>query len=246
MYSGGIDSELILQVFKKLKIKTNIVFIRLEPNYNNYDYYFVQEFVKNYDVKIQYITINFDKFVESGKFAEIANNINCHVHQYPALFHGALQLDGIVLIGGNEPHFALDETWVIDEYESQSCLNRFYSTYCVNGTPAFLNYTSETLLSFMNEKTIIDLINNKYKLTIKGSNILKYNFYKNYIPIRNRKKKDGYEAIRESKIFNHPDIQVLKSKRINYIQDGNGRWSMGVQFIRHILEKNLDLVDKNK
>ena len=239
MYSGGIDSEFMLRAFMKLGINVRPIFIRLTPDYNDYDYRFVMELNKSRNIQIKIYDINFDDFVHSGKFAEIAEKLDCHVHQYPALFHTALQLDGVVLIGDYEPHFAVhDKVWMFDEYESQSCLNRFYKVYGVDGTPAFLNYTPETLLSFMNEEVIIDLIQGKYD-KIFGSNAVKPKIYHKYFDLQQRVKKDGYEKIRESEIYQHPDVQNFKKFRTSYTLPGNGIYKLDHVKTREILEKEI-------
>lgn len=240
MYSGGIDSEFMFHCFMKLGINVRPVFIRLSPEYNNYDYHFVTELNKSRKIQIKIIDINFDDFVNSGRFAEIASKLSCHVHQYPALFDTALRLDGVVLIGDYEPHFALHNgIWMFDEYESQSVLNRFYQVYGVHGTPAFLNYTPETLLSFMNEEVIVDLVEGKFPTSIVGSNKVKPRIYHKYFNLQERVKKDGYEEIRQSKIYNHPDIQNFKKFRTSYSLPGNGVYTLNHIATREILEKDI-------
>lgn len=239
MYSGGIDSEYTLEIFLSLGIDITPVIIKLNPNYNDKDYSTALAFCESKSVKPIVIDIDFDNFVKSGQFKKIADQTDTPVFQYPVIFDAASRLDGVVLMGSDEPHFArLNDSWVFDEMERIYTVSRWYEATGIEGTPAFLNWSAETLLAFQNEQLVMDLFNNKWPGRM-GTNFLKSKIYNQAFDIKSREKLDGYELIRQSEIFKHPDIQEVLSDPFDSTFKRNGYWFVDQKELRKLLESNL-------
>jgi hypothetical protein len=239
MYSGGMDSEYILDIFLSLKIPITPVIIKLS-NYNTYDVDFAIAYCEGKSITPLIIDIDFDHFVTSGKFLEIANDINCPVYQYPSIFYAAGKLDGIILKGSDEPHFAkIDGNWMFDEMERIYTVARWYEKYNIEGTPAFINWSAETLLAFMNDPAITALFNGRWPGRM-GTNFLKPTIWSRVNQLTHRDKKDGFESIRQSPIFQHPDIQSIYSDPMDLSAKQNGYWSIEQSKLRKLLESNLN------
>lgn len=240
MYSGGIDSEYILEIFLSLGIKIIPVIVKLEPNYNDYDFNMAVEYCTSKGLTPVVIDINFDQFVKSGKFKEIVDLLECPIYQYPALFDSATRLDGVVLMGSDEPHFKrkVDNIWIYDEMERIYTVSRWYELTGIEGTPAFLNWSAETLLAFQNERLVMDLFKNRWPGRM-GTNFLKEKIYNNVINIKKREKQDGYELIRQSDIFQHHDVQSVVSDPADTTFKRNGYWSIDQRDLRNILESKI-------
>jgi len=235
MYSGGMDSEYILDIFLSLKIPITPVIVKLS-NYNTYDVEFANKYCQSKSINPIIIDIDFDHFVTSGKFLEIATDIECPVYQYPSIFYAAEKLDGIILKGSDEPHFAkVNNEWVFDEMERIYTVSRWYEKRNIEGTPAFLNWTAETLLSFMNDPAIIALFNNRWPSRM-GTNFLKPTIWSRVSQLAHRDKKDGFENIRQSPIFQHPDIQLIHSDPMDVSVKRNGYWTIEQSALRKLLE----------
>ena len=235
MYSGGLDSEYILDIFLSLKIPITPVIVKLS-NYNTYDVEFANKYCQSKSINPIIIDIDFDHFVTSGKFLEIATDIECPVYQYPSTFYAAEKLDGIILKGSDEPHFAkVNNEWVFDEMERIYTVSRWYEKRNIEGTPAFLNWTAETLLSFMNDPAITALFNNRWPGRM-GTNFLKPTIWSRVSQLAHRDKKDGFENIRQSPIFQHPDIQLIHSDPMDVSVKRNGYWTIEQSVLRKLLE----------
>jgi hypothetical protein len=235
MYSGGLDSEYILDIFLSLKIPITPVIVKLS-NYNTYDVEFANKYCQSKSINPIIIDIDFDHFVTSGKFLEIATDIECPVYQYPSTFYAAEKLDGIILKGSDEPHFAkVNSEWVFDEMERIYTVSRWYEKRNIEGTPAFLNWTAETLLSFMNDPAITALFNNRWPGRM-GTNFLKPTIWSRVSQLAHRDKKDGFENIRQSPIFQHPDIQLIHSDPMDVSVKRNGYWTIEQSVLRKLLE----------
>jgi len=225
-YSGGLDSEYIIKIFLSQKIKITPIIVSLEPNYNSFDISYAIDFCKYNDLKPIIINFDFDNFVTSGEFLEVARSANCIVYQYPVFLKLSKTLDGTIIFGSDQPHLCKDDnsdTWYFDERERiVSVWYNWYKNQNLDGTPSFLNYNPETLLSFLYEPRIKDLVSNKIKGR-KGTSSSKLMIYdRHFKDMRSRSKYDGFEIIRTSKIFSHPDIQMIRTDPMDYSIPHNG------------------------
>ena len=103
MYSGGVDSEYILEVFLSLGMDITPVIVRLKPNYNEHDIKYAIDFCESRKLKPIIYDIDFDEFVKSGKIIEVAEASRCGAHPLPSTFHAVSQLDGTIVMGSHGP-----------------------------------------------------------------------------------------------------------------------------------------------
>jgi hypothetical protein len=211
-YSGGLDSEYVLNVFLQLGMNIQPVIMRTQYNHPETKYAFKLCDEKN--IKPIIIDLDYDKFVESGKFIEIANETKCAAYQYIANMWLTDQIDGTVITGDSNPHLFLnhDNKWYVDEWEPTYRQFDFFRKYRIEGTPFFLSYTSEQFFSFIVDPTIQKLANNEIpgKQGSYSSKVHVYNNQDKFI-LEQRKKLTGYELVESSPIFNHPDMQLVNS-----------------------------------
>lgn len=241
-YSGGLDSEYVLRIFLHLNIKIIPVIVCLEPNYNSFDTIYAYNFCKKYNLEPLIINFDFDSFVYSGEFLEIAKSAKCIVYQYPVFLKLSREIDGTIIFGSDQPHLFKDddtEIWYFDERERiMSVWHNWFEQNNISGTPSFLNYSPETLLSFLHEPRVIDLISNKVAGR-KGTSSSKFMIYnRHFKDIESRSKYDGFEIIRSSKIFDHPDIQSVKTDPFDHNIDHNGYFKIPYHDLTQLLIKN--------
>lgn len=215
MYSGGMDSEYVLSVFLKLKMNITPVIMRMNNDYNAHDIDYAFWFCEERNLKPVVIDLDFDKFVESGELIRIAESVQCPVFQLPASMWLASQLDGTVITGNDPPHLKLnkkDNLWYLDEEEYNHTLLKYWKDYGVYGTPYFTSYTAEMMLSFLIDPSIEKLCNHGFEGK-QGSNSTKVDVYNRDTDFNlvQRVKQTGYELIRESDLYQHPDIQTIRS-----------------------------------
>lgn len=211
-YSGGLDSEYVLAIFRKLGMEIHPVIMRNQYNAHETRYAFKYCDDRNIDYTV--IDLDFDDFVESGKLLEIANSVKCAAFELPASMWLASQLDGTIITGGADPHMKLnqsDNLWYLDEEEIIHTHFTYWEQNKLNGTPYFLSYTSEQFLSFLLDPTMVKLANHSFpgKLGTHSSKVLVYN-NKTDFNLEQRVKQTGYEIVKQSPIFNHPDIQTVR------------------------------------
>ena len=210
-YSGGLDSEYVLNVFLQLGMNIQPVIMRTQYNHPETKYAFKLCNEKNINPIV--IDLDYDKFIESGKFIEIATQTKCAAYQYIANMWLTSQIDGTVITGDSDPHLFLNEgKWYIDEIEPTYTQFEYFKQNNIEGTPFFLSYTAEQYLSFLLDPTIQQLANNEIpgKTGSYSSKVHVYN-NQNKFTLEQRTKLTGYELVETSHIFNHPDIELVNS-----------------------------------
>lgn len=210
-YSGGLDSEYVLAVFQSIGMKITPVI--MQTQYNKHDTNYAYKFCKERNIQPIIIDLDFDKFVDSGKFLEIASNNKIAAYHVPANLWLTSQIDGTVLTGDSDPHlFLQNKKWFLDEIEPIYSQFKYFKDNNIYGTPFFLSYSIEQMLAFLVDPTIKQLVNNEIpgKTGTYSSKVHVYNNQDKF-KLEQRQKQHGYELVEKSPIFNHPDIQLVKS-----------------------------------
>jgi hypothetical protein len=147
---------------------------------------------------------------------EIAKSIECGAWQIAANMWLMGQLDGTVITGECPPHLKkVNNKWYHDEDQIYHSTVTYFKKYGVYGTPFFMNYTAEMVYAFLTDPAIVELANDKIYGKL-GSHSTKYRVYNNNngaFELVNRTKLHGYETVKESPIFQHPDIHYLTGRQ---------------------------------
>jgi hypothetical protein len=218
-YSGGLDSEFVLSVFLHMGMDIKPVIMNLNTHdgisYNSFESKYAYDFCASKNIKPIVVDLNFDEFVQSGQMLSIAEPIKCSSISLPASMWLVSQLDGTVMTGNDPPHLKLNQTdnkWYLDEEELIHTQFRYWKNNNVEGTPFFLSYTPELMLSFLVDPTIEQLANHKFpgKLGTNSSKVHVFNNGNDFNLVQ-RTKRTGYEMIFRSDIFKHPDCAIVNS-----------------------------------
>jgi hypothetical protein len=215
MYSGGVDSEYILNLFLSLGMNIIPVIVRLDLDYNYHDISHATSFCESKGLRPVIIDIDFDDFVTSGKIIDVAESCQCGAYQLPATFHAVNQLDGPVIMGSHGPvHLSnVDEQWHIDELEVFHSVRKYFEVNKIEGNPFFLAQTAEQFHSFLQHPISRALVNNEYPGKL-GNNSTKGSVYNDIsgFEMRHRNKYTGYEVVDRSEIVQHENIQWFKDR----------------------------------
>lgn len=227
MYSGGVDSEYILNVFLHLGMEIKPVIIKLN-DYNYHDIRYAIDFCQSKNINPLVIDFDFDKFVESGKMLEVADQAECSHWNLPSTFKVVSELEGTVLLGSHgPPHLMLNQglenTWYIREDEMLHSVLKWFKKKSIHGSPFFLVHSAEQYLAWLLEPTTVDLVNFKFpgKLGNTSTKGLIYNNNPDF-NLEARPKFTGFEAIVSSPIFKHPNMPVMLYKAVPPISTCNG------------------------
>ncbi len=235
MYSGGVDSEYILNLFLTLGIEVIPVIVQLKPNYNFHDIKYAFDFCESKKLRPLVIDVDFDHFVKSGKIIDMAEEYQIGAYQFPSTFSVLEKLDGTIVMGNHgPPHMTKDcETglWYVDEIEPYFTVLKFFEKNNLTGAPFFLVHTPEQYLSFLQDPVMVALSKNQFKGK-QGNNSVKrivYNRVGNFNQVL-RKKYTGYENIESSEIFNHPNLKIFDDYK-------NKWWGKHLELYDDIVER---------
>jgi hypothetical protein len=210
MYSGGIDSELVMEVFLSLGMDITPVIVNLIPNYNSHDMKWAYDYCNKKNIKPLVINLDLEKFIKSGEILDVAKKSRTGFYQYLSTMKAAMSLDGEVLTGQDEPYISpIDNTWYFVEKESWCAWANLYNEKHIQGTGCFLSWSAETLLAFMLDPTIQDLGNNRLEGK-KGTYSSRKFVYGRKFPMPTREKYTGWEFVEETDLINHENILLVK------------------------------------
>jgi len=215
MYSGGVDSEYTLALFRSLNISVIPVIVKLFPEYNAHDVAYAFKYCENHNIKPVVIDLNFDNFVKSGEMYRIAKSMNCRMFQYAATAYATSQLNGTVLCGDGEAYIRLDtvtKKWNVMIHEYEYGLPTYFKLNNIYGTPHFNRYTKEMYYGFLNDIVMTELANNQHptKLGSFSSKWIIYNRHSNF-NLEKRTKYHGYENIEKQDIYKDESFQAIET-----------------------------------
>ena len=227
MYSGGVDSEYILNVFLQLGMPIRPVIIKLN-NYNDHDIKYAIDFCKSKNVDPLMINFDFDNFVTSGVILEVAEQAECSHWTLPSTFKVAAELEGTVLLGSHgPPHLILNQglanTWYVIEDEILHSVLKWFSKKNIYGSPFFPVHSAEQYLAWLLEPTTVDLVNFKFPGKV-GNTSTKGLIYNNNpdFKLEARPKFTGFENIVSAPIFKHPTMHEMLFKADKLTLNRNG------------------------
>ena len=202
MFSGGLDGEFMLNVFKTAKIPFKVAIISY-GSYNAHDTEFAFNYCASHNITPIVVDLDINNFIESGKIYDIADSVKCCAYQMPSIMHGISQLDGTIIMANGEPYIKnFDSIWMYEETERVNSYMKWYRDQKIDGTPDFLRYTPEMTMSFLQETRVKELVANKHpgKLSTRTSKPI---IYSKHYTFSNRPKYTGWEQIEKTPLMNN-------------------------------------------
>lgn len=230
LYSGGLDSQYVFNVLHSLKMDFVPVIIRVQGrgmiyDYNHEESKYAFEHCKCLGIKPKVIVFDFDPFFESGELIELADTFECGSWMIPATMKVAKELGEFVVMGNDPPYlkyFQDTDAWYLEELEVIHSILRFFRRYDVPGCPFFLSYRAEQMLSFLLDRTIVDLANGKYPGKL-GTNTSKVHVFNNGSGFNmtnydwsTRKKMTGYESFLQTDLGKSYGMNHFQSWKLQY------------------------------
>ena len=203
-YSGGIDSEFALQVFKQAQINVRVLTVNFSNGLNRHDLEYVEKFKKlNPQLTYENIDMDIEKFLISDEAMSLAEESKCTLPHLLLLMKIVKKSENPIILATGEPYIQkFDDSWFLRERESIASLYRFFKLNRTEGTHAFFQSSPEVFLSYLVDPVLKNLAQNKFqgKLSSLSS---RHKLYNQYTTLEERPKYHGYEKI-EPLVF---DIQ---------------------------------------
>lgn len=211
MYSGGIDSELIMESFLSLKIPVIPVIVKMKDDLNYFDISWAEKYCEIKNIKPLIYDIDIKKFIESGEILELANLCKTSAYQFLSNIKAALELDGTIVTGQDEPYIGLDESdnkWYYYEKEKWCAWSSLFDQGILKGTSCPLSWSAETLAAFLIDPTIQRLGNNQIPGKLGALSSRKY-VYRKLFELPERQKYTGWENVEQQYFFNCDTIKEI-------------------------------------
>jgi len=239
MFSGGIDSEYMLNIFKDAEVDFRVAILSYGV-YNEHDTHFAFEYCNANGIVPVVVDVNLAQLINEDKISEIAKLSKCCAYQMCSVMEGISKIDGTIIMANGESTFTKHtqgETagnWYWTEHERINSYRNWYKEKNIDGTPDFLKYTPELTASYLLEPEVIQLVNDNSQ---RQSTVdIKLDIYNKNYDIQPRQKFTGWERLERSPLFD----DLIKSKFIHELKtDYNGVIYMSYDDIYHQMFKEL-------
>jgi hypothetical protein len=227
MFSGGIDSEVVVQSFLFAGIPVNAAITCFKNDLNRQDVRFAVRFCETHEIPYRLLHLDIEKFFDSGdalSFADRTKSVQ------PVLLHTMWamdQVDGYPILGSGECYLAKksvtgrrrrspaeaavhqkrrEPVWEMFEKERIASWYRHLMVQGKPGCAGFFQYTPEVMLAFLRDPTMVDLCNNRIPEELDTMR-LKSVIYRKYFLLEPRKKYTGFEHIQHLDDRLRPELE---------------------------------------
>jgi len=167
LFSGGIDSEVILRIYHDLKIPINIYIFKYENNYNHREFNQAIKVCESLNVKYKVIDFNLEKFFENEAH-DYWTKVNCRGGGWLPHMKMTEYLDGIPMIGSGDPYWVRSSRdlenkypWYFEIDEGAKAWTVYHKTINRPAVTDWYEYSPEMIISHLNLPLIQDLINDR-------------------------------------------------------------------------------------
>ena len=224
LYSGGRDSEVMLEAFLEAGIKFNTVIMRFADGLNAHELYFATKYCNSRGINPTIVDLDILKFMD-GQVWDYAKDIYCseivmlphmwladQCDGYPVLGSGDVLLiknqyvapgeisdreRGLIGLPWDDATWSYDLQWYHREQERVAGCYRHFMKTNRPACPGFFQYTPEMMLSHLQEPELRAAISPESKC--HSTIYPKYDIYRRLWNLEERTKFDGFELVRWQK-----------------------------------------------
>ena len=201
LFSGGMDSEIVLRSFIEAGIEINAITVEFEDGLNEHDILWSRKFCKAHNVNHIIKPLNIEKFWREMLF-DYASPVQCNSPQFPVTMWLIDQTPGFPIIGSGDSEIKRHEgtqDFVFNERENYLTLYLYLIRRNREGVPAFFQYTPELLLSFFEHPILKEYRNFRAKeRKLTSISDYKFSIYQHSFPsLEGRPVFNGFERVQE-------------------------------------------------
>jgi len=204
LFSGGVDSEVVLRIYLELKIPVNVYIFKYEDDYNLPDYLQATRICRELNVTPTVIDFNLRKFFENDAY-DIWTKIYAPSSGFLPQLKMAEFVDGTPIYATGEPYWRRTSkdwtqpaTWEFLLEESYHLWALYFKTIGRTAITDWYEYSPELILAYSKLPYVQDLINDR--ITGKLSTVTsKGIIHKQYWPtLELRNKLIGFGGVDEN------------------------------------------------
>lgn len=211
MFSGGVDSEVVVRSFVEAKIEIQAAILRFADGLNAHDIEWAVKACENLGVKYKFYDLDLLKFWQHD-WQNYSDPTYCTSPQLLPTMWLVDQIDGYPIMGSGECLLIRTDApdkndpprsdypaadWELYEKEKIAAWYRHFMIRGRDGCPGFFQYTPEIMLAYLQDPFVSDLCSNKIfgKFSTESS---KLKIYQMHFPnLESRPKYTGYEKVQD-------------------------------------------------
>lgn len=221
LYSGGLDSECVLNSCLNNKLPVRAITMRLMTKgfpINTHDLYYSERYCRRKNIEQIFIDLDLDKFFENGIYFELLEPYKITMIHVSTHFWLFKQCTGFPILGGDYswPQIDIGKNIISPHKHAFAMYDKFLLDNSINGIGNMLSYSAESNIFFL--KNHIDLIKNDVT-GVYGGDDFKITFLKRdlckkvgYTDVEHRMKSYGWDFINPLVINYNPYLKNLYSK----------------------------------
>jgi hypothetical protein len=201
MFSGGIDSEVVVRSFHAAHVPFDVAILRFKNDLNIHDISWAVVTCETLGVPYRLFDLDLEAFVLGGDADHYAHMTRVPTLEIATVMWLTDQLD--FAVGGmGDPYFTKgtgtpgevkpDDLWALNEWEWLSGRYRYFLVAGKQGVPGFFNYTPELVYSFVTEHDNLLVVTDQMP-TLVNSRAVKHGIFARHFDLMPRPKYTGYE-----------------------------------------------------
>lgn len=152
LYSGGLDSEIVLRACILLKIPVTTITLNLCLNgetLNTYDIYYSKKFCEQHKIKQTIVDLDIKKFFESGKYLDYVEPYKILEPHVATYLHLITLCDNFPVMGGDYSWPWVTVPLISPHKHSYNMYNRFMRDNNINGIGGIINHSLDLNVRFI-------------------------------------------------------------------------------------------------
>ncbi len=139
LFSGGMDSEVVLEVCRDIKADFYAVFVLYTYKnmpVNTHELYHVEKYCRENNTPLKTIELDLERFIEGGEYLTYAKKYYCDIAGITPILYAIDQVDECVILGGDAPH--ISDGRFHSPLLGQVSIERLFAMNAREGIPNFL------------------------------------------------------------------------------------------------------------
>lgn len=149
LFSGGMDSEVVLDVCQDINADFYAVFCLYtykKMPVNIHELYYVEKYCKEHNVTLKILELDLERFFDGGKYLKYVQTYYCNVAQICPYLWFTEQVDDCLILGGDAPHIvSKDPLTYFPPVLGQVSVERMFAMQKRPGIPNFLTHSYTTM-----------------------------------------------------------------------------------------------------
>jgi hypothetical protein len=209
LFSGGIDSEVVLQSFMFCRIPVRAAITRFRNDLNMQDVYYAVKFCETHSIPYVFLDLDVEKFFESGQALDYAAKVRCVQPQLLHTMWAMDQIDGYPVLGSGECYLERTSSgseWAMLEKERIASWYRHLIVLDREGCAGFFQYNPENMYAFLVDEEVAKSCRGEAPYS-RDTSAIKALVYRKYFLLEPRSKYHGFENVIHLDALLRPELE---------------------------------------